>query len=124
MPRPRKNGGSNGAASQPTFVQIHFNDQERLEANLWIENNTLSEIDCLLQVIDEGGKVSMSFSEYYDCYFGTITVRNGDAKKPAISYSFRHNDYTKIVKLVAFVWLHFVNNPLWAVEEEGKDLDW
>lgn len=101
MPRAKK-PTNKPRAKQPEFKPIFLDDAAKYECNEWLRGREIT-LDDLLEVIEEIGKVSISWSDRFQCYFCSVTTREDYEDLPYTCVSVRHSDLQKVVGVAMFV---------------------
>ncbi len=88
------------------MVNVDFNDSEKQEISLWLEDHPTDRFFEVLDIVDAGYKVSISRDEYHDCYVASLTNKKPASNaKVSFVYLLRHSDFSKVCGLLFYYWI-------------------
>lgn len=106
------------------FLNIVFNDKERLEVNAWIEARSLSVHDCIVDIAERGFKTSISFDSRKDVWYFSFTGKRTNTIYDGYCVTLSHRDFEKAVFIGAYVVEVLLENGGVAIPGSEQDLEW
>lgn len=121
MARRQTNSGFSGY----DIVNIHFNEREKEEFNVWFKGKNEPSLTDLLEVVEGGFKVSLSFDKRDDTFLCSLTGRDTAHKKLVKKvFMLKHKDGLKIFGLALYFWSVIVHLGEQMPKDMVDDLDW
>lgn len=85
------------------FLVVEFDHNERSEYTEWAKHHPTLLSDLVTDVCDGGWKLSISYSERYGCYFGSVTDKTAGTQYNGYTLSVKHVDPDKLCSLLRFL---------------------
>lgn len=122
--RSKSSRDSREARSAGSLVLVDLTVVERDECNHWIKEHASDLSGFANRVCDAGWKLSVSYSDHYGCYFGSITGKTTGTKYDGSTLSIRHPDCDKLLQVLQFVALVLCPDNRVILPEEFAGDDW
>lgn len=107
-----KSGRNNETFRTDKFVTLDFSDSQKAEISDWIESMPGEQVADVETMVGSGWKISISWSDWFDCYYVSGTCKQEDSEYFDKTYSLKHMDLAKGLLVLQYVIL------IWA--ETGK----
>lgn len=103
--RHEADGPKKGQKKQDNYSMTWVQFLERdIDDTYFLPNQTVEEpVDRLLELLESGWKVSLSYSEAYDGYIASATCRDKDSDYYQRVFLISHVDGCKAIRLIAYV---------------------
>ena len=113
----------NGVFKPYKLISVWFNDKERSEYETWISERNLDVLNVLLELQENGFKMSVSSSNNDLLPLVTISVKPKRKNGQGVCFLYRHNDLEKCLYIAYY---HFVvaTNFGTNVDSLETSVDW
>lgn len=118
-----KSGAGNGDWRSRQVV-VDFNDKLRAEYLDWAGLHPSISWGDFVRVCDGGWKISFSFSEFYNCYYGSCTGRTEDTGYNGYTVSIRHADFDKLASILYFTIAVLCADGRIEIAAQSNAYDW
>jgi len=122
----RGKGTSNvsGRSAFDKFHVIEFSDRARIEFTDWFAGTDIDFSSLVIKLCEQGWKVSLSFSEHYNCYFGSLTNKRPGDDYFDHTFAVRHVDFNKLIGLLQYVVETMLVDGQFRVPDRSSAYDW
>ena len=117
MPRKPKDNSANGASEYKPFY-VDFSISERDKVIAYLEGKDVQISDVATELLDQKFKLSVSWSDYQNTYYFTITPNKAN-KGTYSNYIIRHNDFDRLIGIVRYFLDNYVDDG--QVNYQGAD---
>jgi len=120
----KRSSGKSGKQPFNGFINVDFNDKERIEVNAWLESRTLDDANVVLCLCERGYKVSVSFSSGRPCWYVSLTGKDTDTRYDGYCVVCSHADFSKAIAVAAYVAEVLLENEALPLPGQSDDLNW
>lgn len=122
----RGKGASNvpGKSAFDKFHVIEFSDRARVEFANWFAGTDIDLSPLVIKLCEQGWKISLSYSEHYDCYFGSLTNKRPGDDYFDHTFAVRHVDFDKLVGLLQYVIETMLVDGQFRIPDRSSAYDW
>lgn len=106
------------------FVNLNFNDSEKVVIGEWIETFKPDVVDSLVVLCEAGYKVGFSYSDYHEALQVTATCRYAASKYYGRCFTFIHSDPGRAVAILRYVYDSMLAEELYELEDKNSKYDW
>jgi len=107
------------------FINVDFSLEDRLDINHWLSERKLEPGGILLELVEAGFKMSMSFDSSADVFSFTMTEgKKKERKGPLMVYFFKHSDFLKGLGVFYWFFVERLDKGDARYNETATDHDW
>lgn len=115
-------------AVQPSFdgklVKLDFTTTQKKKINTWVKSHARTPQELLHEFTDAQWKFSVSFSDYFGCYYVSLTCKDQYSPYHKQTLSLRHSDMIKGMNIMSYVLAEMVQNEDAQLPVNEVDTDW
>lgn len=123
----KRGKGTSNVSGKSTFDKFHvieFSDRARAEFTVWSKSADLDFSSVVIKLCESGWKVSLSFSEHYDCYFGSLTCKQPGEDYFEHTFAVRHVDFNKLIGLLQYVVESLLADSKFRIPSRSDTANW
>lgn len=120
----RRNSSKFDRPELDKFHVIEFSDRERVAFEEWSGGAHTDLPSFLVKLCEFGWKVSFSYSQYYHCYYGSLTDKRQDSAYADHTFSVRHSDLDKLTRLLDYVYSTMLIGDEFRLPDRMGAHDW
>lgn len=113
-----------GRSAFDKFHVIEFSDRARVEFTEWYAGADIDLSALVVKLCESGWKVSLSFSEHYNCYFGSLTNKRLGDDYYEHTFAVRHVDLDKLTGLLQYVAEKMLADGQFRLPDRSSAYDW
>ena len=106
------------------FINLDFNDAERIEINTWLENQSLDVVDSIVAMIEDGAKLGYSYDESKNVYTISYTVKSANSPYRGKVFILKHSDVGKGTLIMRYVLDTRIDQGHYDFADESSKYDW
>lgn len=115
---------SNNGNWQSKLLQVEFTDKQRSEVNEWLKEREDDPYRYLEQHLRDGYKFSVTYSEYYDTFYTSISPKNTNTRYDKYTVTTTHPNYVKALHIISYLVEVLMANNAIPLRNESTVEDW
>lgn len=125
MPRDTKRNkrsvSGKGNFNDFTFVEIRLAEADKDQFKAWAKNNTDDSLDLLSALVNSGYKLSVSWSDYNDCYTASLTGVEENGPNFQHVMTSRSDELWEAVMIALYKHYVLCPNGEWPTDKQAND---
>lgn len=122
MPRPKKKVAVKFEFKG--FINLEFNDAEKVEISDWIKSFKPALGDTIVCIIEAEYKLGITYDDYHEVNHISATCKRKTSKYYGYVFVLKHVDVERGLAIMRYVYDLLLATDLFEVEEKGKGADW
>ncbi len=123
-PKPRnkkQSSGGKGSFDDYAFVDVRIRASDKDAFKTWAQSNANDSVDLLSTLVNSGYKVSVSWSDYQDCYTASFTGQEEKSPNYHLVMTSRSDDLWEAIMIGLYK--HFVQcgGEDWPTDRQTND---
>jgi hypothetical protein len=106
------------------YTRLDFSQNDKTKISKWVEAHPNSLDEAIVKLTDGMCKVSFSYSDYYDCYYISLTVKDQHHALYDHTFSVNHTSLRKGMGVIMYVFSELLPNQSPLLDGKDRDLDW
>jgi hypothetical protein len=106
------------------FHKLDFSTKDRDKITKWVESHPHDLWKAISTLTDGQCKISISYSQYYDCYYVSLTCKDEHSTYYDHTFAISHNDLRKAIGIIMYVFSELMPNKSPLLDGQSRDLDW
>lgn len=106
------------------LINLEFNDVEQKRFIEWVDGRDIDGLSKIPEHIEDGWKISFSYSSHFDCYFCSITDKEVGSSVEGKTVIVRHRSFEKLTQLMVYVIDELIEQSHHELAPQKDNLDW
>lgn len=119
--RTKKSGQRGGNFSDYTFVEIRLTQADKDAFKAWASSNASDGIDLLAALVNSGYKLSVSWSDYNDCYTASLTGTEENGPNYQHVMTSRSDDLYEAIMIALYKHYELCPDGEWPTDKQVND---